>query len=307
MSQDTIRTLRLIYRLTKDKKPFIFWLIIRIISALFPIATIYFFSQVIRAIENKDSLNTILLTVVVVFISRLLDNYTRIISTKKLDYIIVKIQLDIQEILVSSIKTEDKKMRHKAVQSVRNFADASVTMLSIFKQPGIDALVSFFAIPAILLVKDFAIFILQLAYVISYYFIDIYTTGRYVNFKNKHNSRIESYYAKLQTTKNFKYESTTLSSITQKLHNWGITEWFLLQNTAVIFYVIALAYLVYSVSVGLKPISDLVLIIGYIDSTQVFLNNISGIKDSMADTKVALHRLLDDNKSLAVDYDDLTT
>jgi len=307
MSRDTVKTLRLIYSLTKNKKGFFIWLFVRLISALFPIATVYLYSRVVRALETHASLEVLFGIVLAVLISRLLDNFTRLLSTKKLDYIIACIQLNIQEILVTNINTQDKKTRHKAVQAIRNFSDASANTLMIFKQPGIDSVVSFLAIPIILLFIDFKVFILQLAYIIIYYFTDIYTTEKYAKLKNKHNSRVESYYAKLQTAKDFKYEQTTMNNIFKKLCNWGITEWNLLQNTALVFYILILFYLVYSVSTGQKTISDLVLIIGYIDGTQVFLNNISSIKDSMANTKVALHRLLDNKKTLAVDYDDLTT
>jgi len=307
MSNDTIKTLRLIFKLIQNKKPFYVWLFVRFISALFPILTIYFYSRVVNALETNANLKSILHTVLFVFISRLLDNITRLLSTNKLDYIINNIQLDIQHVLIANIKTVDRKTRHKAVQAVRNFADAAGTTLSIFKQPGIDAFVSFVAIPFILFLLDFKVFVFQIAYIIIYYFTDIYTTEKYTKLKNRHNSTVESYFAKLQTAKNFKYEQTITSKAFQKVANWGIVEWSLLQNTAVIFYILTLVYLVITYSQGSTSIATIVLIVGYIDSTQIFLNNISSIKDSMANTKVALHRLLDNNKSLAVDYDDLTT
>ena len=307
MSRDTIKTLKLIYSLTQNKKDFFSWLFVRLISALFPIATIYLYSRVIRALETHSPLTVLFGMVLAVLASRFLDNFTRLLSTKKLDYIIACIQLNIQDILVSSINTQDKKTRHKAVQAIRNFSDASATTLMIFKQPGIDSLVSFITIPIILFFIDFKVFILQLSYMIVYYFTDIYTTERYAKLKNRHNSRVESYYAKLQTAKDFKYEQTLIKKTFNRVCNWGVFEWNLLQNTALVFYILTLLYLVYSVSMGQKTISDLVLIIGYIDGTQAFLNNISSIKDSMTDTKVALHRLLDNKKTLAVDYDDLTT
>jgi len=307
MSRDTIETLKLIFSLTKNKKDFFAWLFVRLVSALFPIATIYLYSRVVRALETHTPLNILFGLVLAVLVSRFLDNFTRLLSTIKLDYVINCTQLNIQDILVSSINTQDKKTRHKAVQAIRNFSDASATTLMIFKQPGIDSVVSFVAIPLILLFIDFKVFVVQLTYMFIYYFIDIYTTEKYAKLKNRHNSRVESYYAKLQTAKNFKYEQTLISKTFKKVCNWGVIEWNFLQNTALVFYILILLYLVYCVSTGQKTISDLVLIIGYIDGTQVFLNNISFIKDSMADTKVALHRLLDNKKTLAVDYDDLTT
>ena len=307
MSHDTIKTIKLIFKLIQDKKSFFRWLFVRLISALFPIITVYLYSRVIGSLETQASFKIISSMVLAVFLARILDNFTRLISTKKLDFIIDNIRSDIQNILIVSVKKNDKKNQNKAIQAIRNFSDAAGTTLTIFKQPGIDSVVSFITIPSILLFLDFKIFILQIAYMIIYYFADIYTTERYTKLKNKHNSRVESYYAKFQTAKDFKYERTLMNKTFLKVCNWGVIEWSLLQNIAVIFYSIALFYLVYSVSIGQKTISDLVLIIGYISSTQGFLNSISSIKDSMADTKVALHRLLDNKKTLAIDYDDLTT
>ena len=304
---DTIQTLKIINNLAENKKPFYGWLFLRFISALFPILTVYLYSMVIKAIEINASFKVTLGIVISVFASRLIDNFTRLLSTYKLDYEIGHIQLDIHHSLVKSIKAKDKKMRHKAIQAIRNFSDAASTTLTIFKQPGIDSLVSFITIPIILFIVDFRIFILQVSYMATYYFIDVYTTEKYTKIKNRHNSKIESYYAKLQSVKKFKFEETHVKKTYRKLSNWGIVEWSILQNISVVFYIFVLFYLVFQVSFGLKSISDLVLVMGYITSTQVFLNNISSIKDSLADTKVALHRLLDKNKSMAVDYDDLTT
>ena len=307
MSRDTLQTLRLIFKMVKDKKSFVFWLFIRFLSAGFPILTIYLYSRVVNALETGADFHLLFSLVIFVLISRLLDNFTRLVSTNKLDYVINNIQLDIQNIMVYGVKASDRKTRHKAIQAIRNFADATSTTLTIFKQPGIDALVSFITIPFILFLLDFKVFVIQAAYVIIYYFTDIYTTEKYTKLKNRHNSTVESYFAKFQTAKNFKFEQTLTSKAYLKVANWGIIEWLLLQNTAVLFYILTLIYLVFSFSQGTKSIADIVLIIGYLDGTQSFLNNISSIKDSMANTKVALHRLLDNQKSLAVDYDDLTS
>ena len=88
--------------------------------------------------------------------------------------------------------------------------------------------------------------------------------------------------------------------------DWGFWEWTLLQGVAVIFYVLILARLIYTVYLGQNQISDLVLIMGYVTTTQVFLNNISAIKDTLTDTKVALTRLAKNRTFSAVNLSDLT-
>jgi len=135
--------------------------------------------------------------------------------------------------------------------------------------------------------------------------IDIYTTQRYAHLKDILNTHTETYYAKLQDSNDFDLEQKSWSRHFQRLANWGHTEWFSLQNTAVIFYCAILLYLIYLVTNGTKQVSDLVLIIGYVTQTQVLLNSISSIKDSLTDMLVGLERLAKNQTVSAIDLDDL--
>ena len=160
-------------------------------------------------------------------------------------------------------------------------------------------------IPLILLFVDFKIFILEVVYIIIYYFIDYYTTQHYVNFKDIQNTKTEIYYAKLQEVDDVDLEQKTFSRHFSRLSNWCFTEWFTLQNTAVFFYILIFSYLIVSVSLGNKLISDLILVMSYIASTQANLNSFSEMKDSLADMSVAVSHLAKNKAINAIDFDDL--
>lgn len=174
-----------------------------------------------------------------------------------------------------------------------------------FKQPGVDGFVSLIYIPLILYFLDFKIFIIEIVYILIYYFTDFYATDIYTTIKESQNKKIESYYAKLQSSNDLAYETTMLNKEYARLNHHGFWEWFSLQTIAVIFYTLIFLYLSLSVINGQKQISDIFLITSYIASTQVFLNSISQVKDGLANTKVAILRLAK-SKNTAVDFSDLT-
>jgi len=305
MDRRSYRVISFILQLATNKGSFFFWLFVRFVSAILPLITIYQFSQVINLLESKTSFITILWALVWIFIVRIVDNFLRLRSITKLEYEISAISFDIHNFFLTDLKTSDKSERHEIVQSIRNFADASSVTLNLIKQPGIDSLVSLALIPIILFFLDFKVFVLNFAYIFIYYAIDYYTTQHYAHLKNILNTHTETYYAKLQDSNDFDLEQKSWGRHFQRITNWSHVEWSLLQNTAVIFYSIIFLYLIYIVSIGAKQMSDLVLIMGYVVQTQVLLNSISSIKDSLTDMLVGLERLAKNTTVSAVDLDDL--
>lgn len=305
MDRRSYRVISFILQLATNKFSFFFWLFIRFVSAILPLITIYQFSQVIKLLESQSSFNTILWALVWIFIVRIIDNFLRLRSITKLEYEISAISFDIHNFFLSDLQAQTKSERHEIVQSIRNFADASSVTLNLIKQPGIDSIVSLCLIPPILYFLDFRIFILNFAYIFIYYAIDYYTTQRYAHLKNILNTHTETYYAKLQESNDFDLEQKSWGRHFQRLANWGYSEWSYLQNTAVAFYSFILLYLIFTVTTGEKQISDLVLIMGYITQTQVLLNSLSSIKDSLTDMLVGLQRLASNSSVSAVDLDDL--
>ncbi len=305
MSHETRKVFKFVLKIISNRTGFFFWTFVRFISAILPLITIYLYSLVIKQLETNLSLSAVVLTIILTFIIRIIDNYTRLISITRLEDVISNIGFDIHNYFLSDLASKSKEDRHAAVQAVRNFSDASSVTLNLIKQPGIDSVVSFLFIPFILLSQDFPSFIITIAYIVIYEVIDLYTTQRYFQLKDIQNSKTEAYYAKLQDSNDFDLEQTSYNRHFNRLCKWGFTEWFALQNSAVFFYCLNLFYLVYQVSTNQKDISDLVLIMGYVTQTQTFLNSFSQIKDSLTDMNVGLKHLAKNEAISAIDLEDL--
>jgi len=305
VNPQTHKVIGFILKICQNKKSLLFWFFVRFLSAILPLVTIYQFSTVIRLLEQKAPLESVILAVFYIFLIRAIDNLTRLRSITKLEYEIAAVSFDIHNFFLSDLKTSTKTERHEIVQAIRNFSDASSSTLNLIKQPGIDSLVSILFIPAILLFLDFPAFILNIAYISVYYVVDFYTTQRYSHLKKILNTHTETYFAKLQDSNDFDLEQKSWSRHFRRLANWGNAEWNLLQNTAVIFYSLILFFQISQVISGGKQISDLVLVMGYITQTQVYLNSFSSIKDSLTDMLVGLDRLASNPTVSTVDLDDL--
>ena len=305
MDRRSYRVISFILHLATNKKSFFFWLSVRFVSAILPLITIYQFSHVVGLLEAKSPFINIFWALIWIFVVRIVDNFLRLRSITKLEYEIASISFDIHNFFLSDLKTNTKLERHEIVQSIRNFADASSVTLNLIKQPGIDSVVSLVLIPPILFLLDTRVFVLNFAYIFVYIAIDTYTTQRYAHLKDILNTHTETYYAKLQDSNDFNLEQKSWSRHFRRVANWGFSEWSYLQNTAVIFYSIILLYLIYLVTIGDKQVSDVVLIVGYVTQTQVLLNSLSSIKDSLTDMLVGLQRLAKNQIVSAVDLDDL--
>ena len=288
-----------------SRSAFAFWFFIRLLSALFPMLSIYLFSYTIQLLETHASWRDLALQIVIILLVYIVDNLTRLLSVYKLQYLISNTEFAIHRFTIESLQVENKTDRHASIQAIRNFGEAVRGTLELIRQPGVDSIVSLIVIPSILFFVDFRAFTLEIAYILIYFFTDSYTTNRYIHLKEIQDSRTESYYAALQDTNDIDLESTTFSRHYHRLCNWGFVEWFSLQNIAVTFYSLILFLQIYLVYTGEKNLSGLLLVMGYISQTQVFLNNFSTIKDRLADTQVALTRLAKNDTISAIDLDDL--
>lgn len=305
MSHETRKVFAFVLKIISNRSGLFFWTFVRFVSAILPLVTIYLYSLVVEQLETRQTLSVVVLTVIVTFIVRILDNYLRLISITRLEDVISNIGFDIHNFFLSDLESKNKEERHAAVQAVRNFSDASSVTLNLIKQPGIDSVVSFLFIPIILLTQDFPSFIMTLAYVAIYTAVDSYTTQRYSELKDIQNSKTEAYYAKLQDSNDFDLEQTSYNRHFTRLTKWGFTEWFAIQNIAVFFYCLNLLYLIYVVTTGEREISHLVLVMGYVSQTQTFLNSFSQIKDSLTDMNIGLRHLAKNQTISSVSLEDL--
>jgi ABC-type multidrug transport system fused ATPase/permease subunit len=305
MIKKTKITLLLIFRIIQNKPRFLFWFFIRFLSSLLPLLTIYLYSRVIENIETKVIFSTLFFLILITLLVRLIDNFLRLKSIFKLDECISDIGFDIHNFFTKDLHTKDKEERHQSIQAIRNFSDASSITLTLFRQPGIDSIVSLSIIPVILWFVDLRVFVLEIVYILIYMIIDYYTTQRYVKLRDLQNTKIETYYGKLQESNDVELEQKTFSRHFTRLSNWNFIEWFVLQNGAVFFYCLILAYSIIAVYSGYKQISDVVLIMGYIASTQTYLNSFSEIKDNLANMTVAVDHLAKNKSISVIDLDDL--
>jgi len=305
MIKKTKITLFLIFKIIQDKSRFLFWFFIRFLSSLLPLLTIYLYSQVISSIENQTVFTSVFFLVLIILFVRLLDNFLRLKSIFKLDECISNISFDIHNFFTKDLHTKDKEERHQSIQAIRNFSDASAMTLTLFRQPGIDSIVSLAVIPIILWFVDLRVFVLEIVYIFIYMIVDYYTTQKYVKLRDLQNTKTETYYGKLQESNDVELEQKTYTRHFTRISNWNFIEWFVLQNSAVFFYCLILAYSIISVYSGVKQISDVVLIMGYISSTQIYLNSFSEIKDNLANMTVAVDHLAKNKSISVIDLDDL--
>jgi ABC-type multidrug transport system fused ATPase/permease subunit len=305
MIKKTKITLFLIFKIIKDKRRFLFWFFIRFISSLLPLLTIYLYSRVIENIETKVVFSALFFLVLIILLVRLVDNFLRLKSIFRLDECISDIGFDIHNFFIKDLHTKDKEERHQSIQAIRNFSDASSITLTLFRQPGIDSIVSLAVIPIILWFVDLRVFVLEIVYILIYMIVDYYTTQKYVKLRDLQNTKTETYYGKLQESNDVELEQKTYTRHFHRISNWNFIEWFVLQNSAVFFYCLVLAYSIIAVYSGFKQISDIVLIMGYVASTQIYLNSFSEIKDNLANMTVAVDHLAKNKSISVIDLDDL--
>lgn len=305
MSRETKKTIKFVLSLFKEKKELFFWFFVRFCVAVLPLITIYQFSHVISLIEIGSSAKVIFYYFISIVIIRLIDNFLRIRSNTKLDFLISNFSFDVHNFFLIGFDPKSKEDRHASIQAIRNFSEAVVKTLSLFKQPGIDSIVSIIFIPVALFLVDFKSFVLIIAYILIYSAINFFTSQRYKELKDFQNSKTESYYAKLQESNDIDLEESTFTRHYKRLTNWNFVEWFFLQNTAVIFYSIFLFYQIYQVTNGITHVSGLVLIMGYIAQTQTFLNSFTEIFYGFEDMFVALKHLAKNTSVSVINLEDL--
>ncbi|HOR01996.1 MAG TPA: hypothetical protein PKZ92_01930 [Candidatus Woesebacteria bacterium] len=305
MIKKTKITLFLIFKIIQDKKRFLFWVFIRFLSALLPLLTIYLYSQVIDQVEKQVIFSSVFFLILLIFIVRLLDNFVRLKSLEALNQCISNIGFDIHNFFSQDIHTKNKEERNQTIQAIRNFADASKMTLTLFRQPGIDSIVSLVTIPIILYFVDIRVLVLFISYILVYFIVDYYTTQRYIKLKDIQNTKIENYYSKFQESNDVELEQKAYVRHFTRICNWSFVEWFSIQNVAVFFYSLILAYSAISVYSHIWQISDVVLVMGYASSLQTYLNSFSEIKDNLADMTVAVDHLAKNKHLSTIDLDDL--
>jgi ABC-type multidrug transport system fused ATPase/permease subunit len=303
---NTVNSINFVFNCATQKKSLFFWLFIRLISAILPLITIYQFSNIIKLIETNSPIELILSHLLLIFFIRISDNFLRLKSITKLEHLISNLSFDIHNYFLLNFHPDSKLERHSSIQAIRNFADATIKTLTLFVQPGIDSIVSVIFIPTALFFIDFKAFVITISYISIYFLINHFSNQRYKELRDFQNTKTEAYYAKFQETNDIDLEQSTFTRHHKRLTNWNFTEWFSLQNTAVFFYSLILLYQIIEISRGESHLSGLVLVIGYCDQTQVFLNSFTDIFHSLGDMYIALKHLATNQSISVITIEDLT-
>lgn len=305
MTKESRQVALLILRFIEERRNFIFFLLLRIISVLIPPLSVNFFTKSLHCIETNCGQTTLITQLAITISSLFVANTLREISLHNIQYLINKAECDVQSVLIAGFNSKTTKTRHVLIQSMRNFSEAARTTMESLLGPGIDGLVLLIYIPFLTFFVDFRIFIIQIAYICLFYFVDVYTTDKYKDRRDDLDKNIENYYAKLQDSNKIDEENTALVNGYQNIYTFTMWEWLSLQNINAFFYSSILVFLIISLQNKEKQISDVVLLTSYLASTQSFLVTLSQVRDKLTDTKVALRRLLKSRAYNSVGFEDL--
>jgi len=147
MYRSVPKVFKFIFKVITDRSALLFWTMVRFISAVLPLITIFLYSRVISQLELKLPLKTIILTIFLIFLVRLADNYLRLISISKLEELINGLSFDIHNYFLSDLKSENRVERNATVQAIRNFSDATSTPLTLLSNPASIPLFLYFLFP----------------------------------------------------------------------------------------------------------------------------------------------------------------
>ena len=104
MSRETRKVFAFVLKIISNRSGLFFWAFVRFISAILPLITIYLYSLVIKQLELKLSLSTVIITVITILAVRLFDNYIRLLSISHLDSIISNLSFDIHNFFLADYK-----------------------------------------------------------------------------------------------------------------------------------------------------------------------------------------------------------
>lgn len=305
MTAKTREVIKFILKLISNKTMFLFWLFVRLLVSLIPLYTIYLFSRLVNLLITFAPVQQVSNIVLIFAVMFFAENFFKHKANIKLQEIFSNTEFSIHRFLTIGLRTKNKDLRHEAIQSIRNFAEAVRHTLEILRQPGLDSIVSLLITPVILFFIRPLYFWIVIPYIIIYYLFDCYTTRRYTKFKDVQNARVEAYYAKLQDSNNITEEEKKFNHAHNALCKWSFLEWFNLSNISLFFYLTIIILTLISIVKGHRPVSDIVMVRGYLVLIDANLLSLSVVKDRLTDTRVALDRLSRSKKFLSIDLSDL--
>lgn len=272
-------------------RKFWLWILVLTISATGPLLGTYVFSEGIAALETNKTLSYALLIFFLYFTILGVEAVFRIGSKTKIHAFLETAIVSIEKNFVTKFTARDKS-RRKVIQATRNLTDAINVFSTHFINTGISGLVSFITVPLLLLFIDVRIFILEIL------LMTIYLTGTYLfgkkyerQFEN-YDAAKENYFTTMFKTNNFEKEAGKRVKQMELLQNIRFFEWASLQNLILFFKFLVVFIVTIDIFNGLKNISDLVLIVGYTNQSQNFLNSVTGVIERFMEVVAGVDRLV---------------
>lgn len=273
--------------LTKDM---VLWGMLRSISTFGPLLATYIFAEGIAAIEEGDTLNTIIGVFLVLLVIEVVEHFFRVLSKAKMAYYTESSMIAVQDDLITSINPSDK-VRKETIQTLRNLTQATRRFIEFMYNNGLQGIVSLISIPIILYFIDSKIFLLEMILISIYLVFTFYFSKLYEKRFEKFDESREKYFSHLLEKNHVTRQSNVVLKDFRKVKEVFFVDWFSLQSIVSLFIFLMTYLVVKDIFGGFKEISDLVLIIGYAKETKMFLNNTTGAVNSYMEIKAGVERV----------------
>lgn len=274
----------------KSKKLF-FWFSVRFISSFGPLLITYLFAYGIEVIEEGRSFNDIILVFFALLIVESTEHILRILSKTRIVYLTEFALINIQEDLIKNVSKEDSK-RKERVQTLRNLTQSIRRFIIKFKDNGIPAIVSFVSIPIILFFVDVKIFYLQITLMVIYMIITYVFSNIYEKrYESLDHSR-EDYFSGIHNHNHIDPLASIVRHNVKNINNLIFINWVSLQNIISVFKFVVIFLVVKDIMIGVHNISSLVLIVGYVRKSKIFLNDLTSMFELYMQVKAGIRRVV---------------
>ncbi len=261
-----------------------------IVSTAGPLITTYIFSRGISALETHQEFIVVIEFFMIFAIILICENTLRLVAKAKIAVYAEEAIMNIQKTLISFIDPigEDRK---EIIQAIRNLTDAIGGFIVFARDSGMGAVINFISVPTILFFIDKKIFLLELALITVY----IFTTRIFAKIYEKHFEKLdkakEHYFSQILISNHVVHQAVELLKILARVVRVWALGWISAQNLIAVFNFFVVFLVVKDIVHGTKQISDLVLIIGYTNQSQGFLNSITTAMESLMQIKAGLERV----------------
>jgi ABC-type multidrug transport system fused ATPase/permease subunit len=271
-----------------------FWFFVRFINTFFPLAITWIYAKGVETLENGGDAYTVMQIFALLLFAHIMDNLLRIGSRARIRIKLENAFIEFQEALIE--KFNHSKKRIEIVQAIRNLTDAFRNFVTYIINSGLPGFVNFVSIPVILFLIDVKIFIAQMVLIAIYLALVYYLSRIYEKRFELLDVAHENYYASILARKPIKSVDRRGNQVKEGVRgveNITFMQWVSFQDIIAIFQFIVIYLIVLDYVAGTKQISDLVLIVGYTNQSQGFLNSVTSGVDSLMQIEAGVDRVVE--------------